>query len=91
MIGIGGYRAVVTNVAHQMSVFIFLQGIGERWTIVASVLDAVLVQIEIIGELGDVHAVPRREQIVKRFKELGYKYVSLDLEGYRTGSMNEVL
>ncbi len=33
----------------------------------------------------------RREEIVKRFKELGYKYVSLDLEGYRTGSMNEVL
>lgn len=25
------------------------------------------------------------------FKELGYKYVTLDLEGYRTGSANEVL
>lgn len=33
----------------------------------------------------------RREEIVKRLKELGYKYVSVDLEGYRTGSMNEVL
>ena len=32
-----------------------------------------------------------REQIVKRLKELGYKYVTLDLQGYRTGSMNEVL
>jgi pyridinium-3,5-biscarboxylic acid mononucleotide sulfurtransferase len=32
-----------------------------------------------------------RESIVLRFKLLGYKYVSLDLEGYRTGSMNEVL
>ena len=30
-------------------------------------------------------------KIVKHFKKLGYKYVSLDLEGYRTGSMNEVL
>jgi uncharacterized protein len=30
-------------------------------------------------------------KIVKHFKNLGYKYVSLDLEGYRTGSMNEVL
>jgi uncharacterized protein len=24
-------------------------------------------------------------------KELGFKYVALDLEGYRTGSLNEVL
>ena len=25
------------------------------------------------------------------FKGLGYKYVTLDLEGYRTGSANEIL
>jgi uncharacterized protein len=31
------------------------------------------------------------QQIVKRFKALGFTYVTLDLEGYRTGSMNEVL
>lgn len=29
--------------------------------------------------------------LVSRFKQLGYKYVTLDLEGYRTGSANEVL
>ena len=32
-----------------------------------------------------------RGRIVSRFKELGFAYVTLDLEGYRTGSMNEVL
>jgi uncharacterized protein len=32
-----------------------------------------------------------REQIVARFKEIGFTYVSLDLEGYRTGSMNEAI
>jgi uncharacterized protein len=32
-----------------------------------------------------------RENIVKHFKSLGYTYVSVDLEGYRTGSMNETL
>ena len=32
-----------------------------------------------------------REKIVAHFKELGYAYVTLDLQGYRTGSMNEVL
>ncbi|MCX5751497.1 MAG: ATP-dependent sacrificial sulfur transferase LarE [Candidatus Saganbacteria bacterium] len=31
------------------------------------------------------------ECIVRKFKKLGYKYVTLDLEGYRTGSMNAVL
>ncbi|KPK97567.1 MAG: adenine nucleotide alpha hydrolase [Omnitrophica WOR_2 bacterium SM23_72] len=33
----------------------------------------------------------KRETIVKKFKKLGYYYVTLDLEGYRTGSMNEIL
>ena len=33
----------------------------------------------------------RAEQIVARFKELGYTYVALDLAGYRTGSMNAIL
>ena len=32
-----------------------------------------------------------REEIVKNFKKFGYTYVSLDLAGYRTGSMNEPL
>lgn len=32
-----------------------------------------------------------REKIVKAFKKLGYTYASLDLAGYRTGSMNEPL
>lgn len=32
-----------------------------------------------------------REQIVAHFKSLGFVYVTLDLQGYRTGSMNEVL
>ena len=32
-----------------------------------------------------------REDIVTHLKALGYKYVALDLTGYRTGSLNEVL
>ncbi len=32
-----------------------------------------------------------RESIVSEIKKLGFKYITLDLEGYRTGSMNEVL
>ena len=33
----------------------------------------------------------RWNEIVLHLKSLGYKYVTLDLEGYRTGSMNEIL
>ncbi len=32
-----------------------------------------------------------REQIVAKFREIGYSYVTLDLQGFRSGSMNEVL
>ncbi|MBI4215793.1 MAG: ATP-dependent sacrificial sulfur transferase LarE [Chloroflexi bacterium] len=32
-----------------------------------------------------------RERILRHFRSLGYTYVALDLGGYRTGSMNEVL
>lgn len=31
------------------------------------------------------------EPIARRFKDLGFQYVTLDLQGYRSGSMNEVL
>ena len=33
----------------------------------------------------------RRREVVDHLKSLGYSYVTLDLEGYRTGSMNETL
>jgi len=33
----------------------------------------------------------RRQAVVARFKELGFAYVTLDLAGFRSGSMNEVL
>lgn len=43
-------------------------------------------------EAGDFEAVLRqREQIVGRLKGLGYTYVTLDLAGFRSGSMNEAL
>jgi len=32
-----------------------------------------------------------RHAIIQKFKEVGFSYVSLDLQGYRAGSMNEAL
>jgi uncharacterized protein len=33
----------------------------------------------------------RRQAVVERFKQLGFSYVTLDLAGFRSGSMNEVI
>jgi uncharacterized protein len=43
------------------------------------------------SDMAVVLASEAREQIVARFRELGYTYVSVDLAGFRSGSMNEVL
>lgn len=32
-----------------------------------------------------------RDTVVQKFKQIGFHYISLDLQGYRTGSMNESL
>lgn len=42
----------------------------------------------------DIHKICSanlRNEIINALKQIGYQYVTLDLEGYRTGSMNEVL
>jgi uncharacterized protein len=33
----------------------------------------------------------KADEVTARLKELGFSYVTMDLKGYRTGSMNEVL
>jgi uncharacterized protein len=38
-----------------------------------------------------ISAEPTRSKIVKKLKSLGFKYVTIDLQGYRTGSLNEML
>ena len=32
-----------------------------------------------------------RKELTSRFKEIGFTYVTLDLQGYQMGSMNAVL
>lgn len=48
-----------------------------------------IARIEVsLGILNDLSANGRRQSIVKHFKELGFRYVTLDLEGFRSGSLN---
>lgn len=49
-----------------------------------------LCRIEVSGE--DIERlIKERVRIVDRLKKIGYNYITLDLEGYRTGSLNEVM
>ena len=51
-----------------------------------------LVRIEIAqAEMDRVLRKELIDELARRFRELGFKYVTLDLEGFRSGSMNEVL
>ncbi len=48
-----------------------------------------LARIESFPEyLEEIIHNPEKEHIISKLKELGFRYVSLDLEGYRTGSSN---
>lgn len=57
-------------------------------------------RVRIHGELARIEILPEhierfmryhKESVYKKLKEIGFLYVTLDLEGYRTGSMNERL
>lgn len=51
-----------------------------------------LARIEILPEDFDKLQDPAlRGEIVRRFREYGFTYVTLDLQGFRSGSMNETL
>ena len=49
-----------------------------------------LARIEVLpGELEKL--LKKRQEITSEFRKAGFDYTAMDLEGYRTGSMNEVL
>jgi uncharacterized protein len=51
-----------------------------------------LARIEVYAqEMGRFMEGSVRERVVSRLKEIGYTYVTLDLQGFRSGSMNEAL
>ncbi|MCX8118493.1 MAG: ATP-dependent sacrificial sulfur transferase LarE [Desulfobacterota bacterium] len=68
----------------------FLIGLGFRQVRVRHYGD--LARIEVYREeIGNFLDETFRDRVVERLKGLGYRYVTLDLQGFRSGSMNEVL
>ena len=51
-----------------------------------------IARIEVNAEdIEKVTAEPARTQIVEKLKSLGFKFVTVDLQGFRSGSLNELL
>jgi uncharacterized protein len=68
----------------------FLKGLGLKQFRVRFHED--LARIEVASEeMARFYDANTRAAVTRRFKEIGFSFVSLDLEGYRTGSMNEPL
>lgn len=68
----------------------FLRGLGFRQLRVRHYGGTARIEVEPV-DLPRIASEETRGQIVRRFKELGYLYITIDLEGYRMGSMNAVL
>lgn len=51
-----------------------------------------LARVEVPAEeLPRLAAAPTRSELVRRLRELGFRYVALDLDGFRSGSLNELI
>ena len=66
----------------------FLRSLGIRQLRVRHHGDVARIEVEPADMAG---LIEQRERIVARLKELGYQYVTLDLAGFRSGSLNDVL
>lgn len=68
----------------------FLRALGFRELRVRHHNDLARIELppEAVGRFADPAL---RARVDERFRELGYRYVTLDLRGFRSGSMNEVL
>lgn len=68
----------------------YLKGLGYKQFRVR--VHGKLARIELLpGDFAGMMEKERRDSVVAAFKSLGFVYVSLDMEGYRSGSMDEVL
>ncbi len=68
----------------------YLRGLGFRQLRVRHHGDTARIEVD-PQEIERLASDDVRAMVVDKFKAIGYHYVSIDMQGYRTGSMNEVL
>jgi uncharacterized protein len=67
---------------------VYLRGLGFRECRVR-LHEGGLARVEVPADgIARLAEAPVREALFRRFKELGFQFVTLDLEGFRTGSLN---
>jgi uncharacterized protein len=67
-----------------------LRGLGLRQVRVRHHGDLARIEVD-PADFEELVRPPIRDLVLSRLKEAGYAYVTLDLQGYRTGSLNEVV
>jgi uncharacterized protein len=51
-----------------------------------------IARIEVVADdMKKITAEPERQKIVEKLKSIGFKYITVDLQGFRSGSLNELL
>ena len=68
----------------------FLHGLGIRQLRVRHHDTIARIEIE-SNDIAALMADGNRQRVSEFFRSIGYSYVTLDLEGFRSGSLNEVL
>lgn len=68
----------------------FLKELGFRQVRVRHHGDIARIEVE-PGEIARIASPEIREKVAEKFKLLEYTYTTIDINGYRTGSMNDVL
>ena len=85
-----GVRLTPAGLARVEQAEEFLRGLGFEELRVRD--HGSIARIEVpAGELTRLAAAGLKRRVVTRLKEIGYTYVAIDLEGIRSGSMNETL
>lgn len=85
-----GQKITASGLARTGKAEAFLRELGVREVRVRSHGDVARIEVP-EKDLGIFLKPGIREKVVSRLKEFGYAYVSLDLEGFRSGSLNRVL
>ena len=69
----------------------FLRGLGLK-TVRVRYHRGDLARLEVpASAIGEIASAETREKIATEFRTLGFKYITLDLEGFRSGSQNEAI
>jgi pyridinium-3,5-biscarboxylic acid mononucleotide sulfurtransferase len=86
-----GVQVTPERTARVEAAEVYLRGLGYRECRVR-LHEGELARVEVpVSEMGLLFDAAVREGLVRKLKELGFRYVTLDLEGFRSGSLNDLV